>query len=71
MLVDMINSFSLIYGILHKFVQPPEDATDILFYMKGANNVNGAPEVSKAMTLIPLQECNMHDLLILIIQRFL
>lgn len=30
-----------------------------MIYMKGANNVNSAPELSKVMTLIPLYEYNI------------
>lgn len=59
MLVAMINSFSLTYSILHKFVQCPEGTSNILFYLKSVDNQNGALELSKVMILIPLCEYNM------------
>lgn len=52
----MMNSFSLIYGSPYKFGQPPEDTSNTVLCMKGADSVKGASELSKVLTLIPLYE---------------
>ena len=59
MVVAMINLFLLIYGMLHKFGQLPQNTNNVMCCIKCASYVNGAPEWNEAVTLAPLQEYSM------------